>query len=145
MAQWYPWIVLVHLACAIVFVGGAAFEVLILDALHRHFDAATMQRIDEAVMARARRVMPAIVLLLFASGVALFQFHCPDGACTGTRAGALLLTKVGLAITVLGVFVQAVWAGLRGRMDLCRFRRTHRIVLVLMAGIVFLAKTMFWL
>jgi hypothetical protein len=27
----------------------------------------------------------------------------------------------------------------------CRFRYTHRIVLALMAGIVFLAKTMFYL
>jgi hypothetical protein len=30
-------------------------------------------------------------------------------------------------------------------MSVCRFRHTHRIVLALMAGIVFLAKTMFYL
>src|SRR3546814_14116998 len=28
MAAWYPWIVLLHLACAIVFVGAVTFEVL---------------------------------------------------------------------------------------------------------------------
>ena len=30
-------------------------------------------------------------------------------------------------------------------MNACRFRHTHRIVLALMATIVFLAKTMFYL
>jgi hypothetical protein len=30
-------------------------------------------------------------------------------------------------------------------MDVCRFRYTHRMVLGLMVGIVFLAKTMFYL
>ena len=39
----------------------------------------------------------------------------------------------------------AVWAGARGKMNACRFRHTHRIVLALMAAIVFLAKTMFYL
>jgi hypothetical protein len=32
-----------------------------------------------------------------------------------------------------------------GKMDVCRFKHTHRIVLALMVGIVFLAKTMFYL
>jgi hypothetical protein len=34
MSAWYPWIVLLHLACAIVFVGAVAFEVLVVEALH---------------------------------------------------------------------------------------------------------------
>lgn len=144
MAAWYPWIVLVHLACAIVFVGAAVFEVLILDSLHRHFDKATMQRIESAVMDRARRVMPAVVLALFASGALLFRLRCGGTACLGTSMGAMLLAKVALALGVLAVFVQAVWAGWRGRMHACRFRRTHRIVVTLMAGIVILAKTMFY-
>ncbi len=29
MGAWYPWIVLLHLACAIVFVGAVTFEVLV--------------------------------------------------------------------------------------------------------------------
>lgn len=63
----------------------------------------------------------------------------------GTRFGWFLPIKVTLAFTVLGVFVNAAWAGLCGRMSVCRFRRTLRAVLVLMMGIVFLAKTMFYL
>jgi hypothetical protein len=145
MATWYPWILLLHLSCAIVFVGAAAFEVLVLEGLHKRFDAATMAALEQAVMARVRRFMPVVVLLLFASGGVLFDIRCGGIACVGTRFGTFLLIKVTLAFAVLGVFVSAVRAGMRGRMSVCRFRHTHRVVLALMAGIVFLAKTMFYL
>jgi hypothetical protein len=145
MATWYPWILLVHLSCAIVFVGAAAFEVLVLEALHERFEPAVMATIEQAVMARVRRFMPWVVMLLFASGALLFDIRCGGTACVGSRFGWFLLLKVTLAFAVLGVFVNAVWAGMRGRMSVCRFRYTHRIVLALMVGIVFLAKTMFYL
>lgn len=146
VAPYYPWIVLLHLACAIVFVGAAAFEVFALEALHKRFDIATMQQIETAVMARVRRYMPYVVVLLFVSGGLLFDLRCNGIRCIGTtRFGWFLLAKVGLAFGVLGVFVNAVWAGARSRMNACRFRHTHRIVLAMMAAIVFLAKTMFYL
>lgn len=142
MAAWYPWIVLVHLACAIVFVGAVTFEVLVLEGLHRRFDGATMQRIEQAVMARVRGFMPVVVTLLFLSGFVLFDVNCDGFQCIGSRFGNWLLLKVVLAFAVLGVFVGALWASRRGRMDICRFRHTHRVVLALMLGIVFIAKTM---
>ncbi|MGN2254251.1 CopD family copper resistance protein [Frateuria sp. GZRe12] len=145
MAAWYPWILLLHLSCAIVFVGAAAFEVLVLEGLHKRFDATTMANIEQAVMARVRRFMPVVVLLLFLSGGMLFDIRCDGVTCVGTRFGWFLLLKVALAFGVLAVFVNAVWAGAHGRMSVCRFRHTHRVVLALMVGIVFLAKTMFYL
>ncbi len=145
MLAWYPWIVLLHLACAIVFVGAVAFEVIVVESLHRHFDIITMQRIEQAVMARVRRYMPVVVVLLFASGFMLFDIRCDGFACVGSRFGNWLALKVLLAFGVLGVFVNAMWAMRHGKMDVCRFKHTHRIVLALMVGIVFLAKTMFYL
>ena len=112
IAPYYPWIVLVHLACAIVFVGAAAFEVFVLEALHKRFDIATMQQVEAAVMARVRRYMPYVVVLLFVSGGLLFDLRCNGIRCIGTtRFGWFLLLKVVLAFGVLGVFVNAVWAG----------------------------------
>ena len=55
-----------------------------------------------------------------------------------------LTLSMALAFTVLAVFVGAIRAGLRGGMDPCRFRHTHRIVLALMVAIVVLAKLMFY-
>lgn len=145
MADWYPWILLLHLACAIIFVGAVAFEVIVLESLHKHFDLATVQRIEQLVMARVRTYMPVVVLLLFVCGGLLFDIRCGGISCVGSRFGNWLLLKVLLAFGVLGVFVNAMWAMRRGRMDVCRFRHTHRVVLALMVGIVFLAKAMFYL
>jgi len=59
-------------------------------------------------------------------------------ACAIVFAGAV-------TFDVLAVFVDAMWAMRHGRMGVCRFRLAHRIVLGLTIGIVFLAKTMFYL
>ncbi|MDN5780536.1 MAG: hypothetical protein L0H23_00695 [Luteimonas sp.] len=144
MVAWYPLILLLHLSCAIVFVGAVAFEVLVLESLHRQFEHEVMARIEAAVMARVRRFMPFVVALLFLSGFALFDIRCDGVSCLGSRFGWLLSIKVVLAFAVLAVFVSAVRAGMRGTMDPCRFRRTHHVVLCLMAGIVVLAKLMFY-
>lgn len=143
MAAWYPWILLLHLSCAIIFVGAVAFEVLVIEGLHKAFDPATMHRIEQAVMARARRFMPVVVALLFLSGFWLFNFRCNGFACVATPAGKLLLVKVAFAFGVLGVFAQTIWAGRHGKLDVCRFRNTHRIVLAMMVVIVVIAKLMF--
>jgi len=145
MIEWYGWIQLVHLACAIVFAGAVTFEVVILESLHASLGAAEMERIESLILRRARRVMPFAVALLYLSGAAMFEVKCAGGACVGSRFGLMLGLKVLLALGVLGVFLSTMWAALRGRMDPCRFRRTHRSVLVLMIGIVFLAKAMFLL
>ena len=145
MAAWYPWILLLHLSCAIIFVGAVVFEVVVIESLKKHFDIITMQGLEQAVMARVRRFMPFVVVLLFLSGFAVFDIRCDGFQCVGSRFGNWLLLKVVLAFAVLGVFANAMWAMRHGKMDVCRFRYTHRVVLGLMIGIVFLAKTMFYL
>lgn len=89
--------------------------------------------------------MPVVVALLFLAGFYQFYHYCPGFQCVTTPFGYMLIAKVVLAFAVLGVFVATMWAMLHGRMSVCRFRYTHRIVLVLMIGIVFLAKAMFFL
>src|SRR3546814_5142987 len=125
-ATCYPLTLLLHLSFAIVFIGAVAFEVLVLESLHRQFEHDIMARIEAAVMARARRFMPFVVALLFLSGFALFDIRCDGFACIGSRFGWLLSAKVALAFGVLAVFVTAVRAAMRGTMDPCRFRQIGR-------------------
>ncbi|TAM11161.1 MAG: hypothetical protein EPN72_03500 [Nevskiaceae bacterium] len=143
MAAWYPWVVLVHVSCAIVFVGAVVFEVAVLEGLHAKFEPDVMHRIEAAIMERARKFMPVVVVLLFLSGFFLFDYRCNGFACVATTGGKLLLVKVALAFAVLAVFARAIWAGLHGGMDPCRFRNTHRIILAMMVAIVVIAKLMF--
>ena len=143
MASWYPLILLLHLACAIVFVGAVAFEVLVLEGLRRPLGAELLHRVEQAVVARARRFMPWVVVVLFASGAALFDIRCGGFACMGSRFGWMLAAKVMLAFAVLAIFARVAWTAGRG-LGGGGFRHTHRVLLALMAGIVVLAKLMFY-
>lgn len=147
MAAWYPWVDLCTLAWAIVFVfvGAVAFEVIVVESPHKRLDIVIMQRIEQALMARVRTYLPVVVILLFVSGFMPSDVRCDGFACAGSRSGNWLLLKVVRAFGVLDVFVNAIWAMRHGKMDVCRFKFAHRVVLTLMVGIVFLAKAMFYL
>ncbi|HGO8691702.1 TPA: hypothetical protein ACLBBZ_002189, partial [Neisseria meningitidis] len=63
---------IVHLYCAIAFVGGVFFEVLVLSVLHTGRVSREVRReVEKAMSYRAVRVMPFVVGLLFASGIVM--------------------------------------------------------------------------
>lgn len=146
MAHYYGLFVTVHLLCAITFVGAVFFEVLVIEPLEKRLPPGLGAQLAEAIPAHVRKFMPVIVALLFLTGGAMYWIHYstrPD--FFSSRFGVLLTIKMTLAFAVLGVFVTAIRASIRGTMDLCRFRYTHRIVAGLMLAIVLLAKAMFYL
>lgn len=144
MGQYYGLFLTIHLLCAITFVGAVFFEVLVIEPLEKILPDG--EKLAEAIPAQVRKFMPVIVALLFLSGGAMFWVHYssrPD--FFHSRFGILLTIKMGLAFAVLGVFVSAIRASIKGTMNPCRFRYTHRVVAGLMLAIVLLAKGMFYL
>lgn len=146
MASYYGLLVTIHLLCAIIFVGAVFFEVMVVEPLERRLPPGIGEQIATEIPRRVRTFMPFVVVLLYLTGGAMFWVHYssrPD--FFHSRFGVLLTIKMTLAFAVLGVFVTAVRASIKGKMDLCRFRYTHRVVAALMLGIVLLAKGMFYL
>ena len=146
MVSYYGLFVTVHLLCALVFVGAVFFEMLVIEPVEKKLPPEAAHQITEAIPRRVRTFMPVVVTLLYLSGAAMFWVRfslTPD--FFHTKFGLLLTTKILLAFGVLGIFVSAMRAAIRGTMDPCRFRYTHRIVGALMIGIVLLAKGMFYL
>ncbi|WP_221033026.1 CopD family copper resistance protein [Actomonas aquatica] len=146
MAYYYGLFVTVHLLCAITFAGAVFFEVLVIEPLEKKLPPGLGAQLAEAIPGHVRKFMPVIVGLLFLTGGAMYWIHYstrPD--FFSSRFGILLTIKMTLAFAVLGVFVTAIRASIKGTMDLCRFRYTHRIVAGLMLAIVLLAKGMFYL
>lgn len=144
MGHYYGLFLTIHLLCAITFVGAVFFEVLVIEPLEKILPDG--EKLAEAIPVQVRKFMPVVVALLFLSGGAMFwvQYSSrPD--FFHTRFGILLTIKMGLAFTVLGVFVSAIRASIKGTMNPCRFRYTHRVVAGLMLAIVLLAKGMFYL
>jgi hypothetical protein len=146
MSSYYGLFLVIHLLCAITFIGAVFFEVLVIEPLEKKLPPAMAEMLAVEIPRRVRRFMPVVVALLFITGGCMYwvQYQLrPD--FIHSRFGILLTIKVGLAFIVLGIFVSAIRASFKGTMDLCRFRHTHRVVAVIMLAIVLLAKGMYYL
>lgn len=137
---------IVHLLCAVIFVGGILFEALVLSVLHsKAVSRAARQEVEHAISHRATRVMPVVVALLFASGLVMLHRHAavlwqPFAHSFHTQ----LALKIVLAISVLAHFVFAVYKMKRHTLTKAWSRYIHIAVAMQVICIVLLAKTMFY-
>lgn len=138
---------IVHLFCAIFFVGGVFFEAAVLSVLHSgRVSREARQEAEKAIATRAVRVMPWVVLGVFVSGFAMvYERYLPALAMPFVSSFALLLMiKIILAFSILAHFVIAVCKMRRQMMTVAWSKYIHRAVLAHMIVIVLLAKLMFY-
>lgn len=141
----YPYVVIVHLFCAISFIGVVFFEVFILEGMRPHLEHATMEAVEAGLVRRARQIMPFVVGLLFISGTYLaHEQFAASGLSWSNSLSVLLSIKIALALSVLVHFVSAMRASAAGCMSSDRFRLTHISVFIHMVLIVILAKSIFF-
>lgn len=142
----YGVLLILHLFAAIMFVGTVFFEVLILEGARRHVPPRAMKAVEIGIGRRATRVMPAIILILYGSGITMAWNYRALLAHPLQGSFALLLTiKISLALSVLGHFITAMALRRSGRLVGRVFQRIHVSLFVHMLGIVLLAKLMFHL
>ncbi|MCP5367529.1 MAG: hypothetical protein H6907_00825 [Hyphomicrobiales bacterium] len=138
-------LLIVHLLCATLFFGIVAFEVLILEGIRPFLPAATMTLVEQGIHTRGRKVMPWVVGLLFASGIAMavLHFDAMDWKVWHTSFGVLLTVKIALALSVLVHFLLALKHSICGSMTSKRFKYTHLSVFAHMVAILVLAKSLY--
>jgi|SRR6185312_15561516 len=135
----------IHLLSAITFGGVVIFEVLILESLHGRLSKEVMMEIESGIIRRARLFMPAVIVLLYATGILMLQAHFPDlSTMPESSFGRLLIVKVALAGIVLVCFISAMTLHFLGKMNPVVFKAIHLIVFTCIIGIVVLAKAMFY-
>lgn len=134
-----------HLLAAIAFAGTVFFEVVMLERVRRHLPRDTMREVERAIGHRAVRVMPWVLLVLFATGFTLaWQYRPVLAQPLQSHLGLLLSIKILLALSVLGHFATAMLWRRQGRLDGRRSRRLHLSVFCHVLLIVVLAKAMFF-
>lgn len=146
MQALYPFLLTLHLFCALIFVGAVFFEVLILEGIRKQLSPRFMDALELAIGRRARKFMPFVIVFLFASGIGMvwlrygeFFWHPLTHAF-----GLLLDIKILLAVSVLCHFLTAMYLITTGKMNSVYFKRIHYSVFTHMLGIVVLAKAMFY-
>jgi len=167
----YDHIVLLHLICAIFFLGAITTEVLVLAPLHKHMPIENFRRIEFLMFRQIRRTYPLFLLPLYGSGIWMYSVHLSDaGGLSGllsTTFGILLTLKLGLALGLLTIFASApfVFMPLAARGQsfgrklkhffivtgnetdflISRFDGVHYLAFGLGVSIVILAKAMYFL
>lgn len=146
MSTLYPYAHIIHLFCAIAFVGGVIFEALILSAIHSKDVSREARKEAESVIGRrAVRVMPWIVLGVFTSGLVMAHRYAELLRQPFASAFAIqLFCKIILAFGILCHFIVAVYKIRTQTLTLAWSKYIHRAVLTQMLLIVLLAKTMFY-
>lgn len=140
----YYVILVLHLLCAFVFVGTVFFEVLVLHSVRRSVSPDAMDEVERAIGDRARRLMPWVLALLYAAGIALaWQYRALLVHPLRSAFGVLLCIKIALAISVFAHFGFAMRLGRHGRLRGRTSRRLHLSVFVHVVAIVLMAKALF--
>lgn len=142
----YAAIHVIHLLCAIAFIGVVFFEVLILEGVRQNLLPDVMTQVEEGLVKRAKKIMPWVVGTIFVTGAGL-AYHHMDSLSRPLESsfGLMLLLKIALALSVLVHFVTAIRAATNGCMESGRFKNTHLSVAIHMFFIVLLAKGMFYI
>lgn len=137
---------IVHLFCAVAFVGGVFFEMLVLSAIHgKQVSHQARKEVEQAISRRAVRVMPWIIIGLFASGLVMAHRYAAVFSNPLASSFSMQLSlKVLLAFSVLLHFVVAVSKMRRGTLTVAWSKYIHRAVFGHVLLIVLLAKTMFY-
>lgn len=138
---------IIHLYCAIAFVGGVFFEMLVLSVMHTgRVSREARREVERAMSHRAVWVMPPVVITLFITGLVMaFNRYIPAlSHPLGSSFGIMLSLKILLAFSVLVHFAIAVVKMARHTLTVAWSKYIHAVVLSHMLLIVFLAKGMFY-
>jgi hypothetical protein len=138
-------LVTLHLFAAIMFVGTVFFEVLILEGIRKPVGREVMRTIELAIGQRARRLMPFVMLVLYAAGASMaWQYRSALSQPFASNFALLLWIKIVLALSVLAHFITALTLSGTGKLKSRHFQFIHLSVFCHVVLIVLLAKAMFY-
>ena len=144
MQNLYPYAQIVHLFCAIIFVGYLFFDVIILRAASKKMPPELAQKAKQAIGSVAVKIMPICVLLLVLTGGIMMSNW------VGSKAGGYFETNLQIAFMIKFCLAMVIVAAVIVNLS-CKFifkrpsplGNIHAIALTLGVAIVLLAKVMF--
>lgn len=141
----YPYMLTLHLLCAIIFLGFIFTDVVLLSPLRKLLGDEMADKIFNIISSRGIKIMPFCLLLLVLSGGAMISRYV--GGMQGffdTPLQILLMIKVALALCIVCMVVVSLsckFLGLKNPLA----KNIHKIALILGFFIVVLAKMAFYM
>ena len=144
MQNLYPYAQIVHLFCAIIFVGYLFFDVIIFKAACKKMPPELAQKAKQAIGSVAVKIMPICLLLLVLTGGIMMS------NLVGSKVGGYFETNLQIAFMIKFCLAMVIVAAVIVNLS-CKFifkrpsplGNIHPIALTLAVIIVLLAKVMF--
>ena len=140
----YTLILIIHLLCAIIFIGFVFADVIVLPAMKKVLNEKEHQNVVNAISGRARKIFPLAVLTLILTGGFMFSKYInSEAGMFNSSLQILLLIKFVLAMIIAGGIVYSLSCKFLKKAPNPIMKHFHKFVLVVGVCIVVLAKLMF--
>ena len=140
----YPIALIIHLICAIFFIGYVFTDVVVFAAIKQVLDEETEAKVKERISKRARKIFPLSVLMIVLSGGFMFSKYInSENGIFETNLQVALLIKVLLAFIIVSGIIYSLSRKFLNKKPHPIMAHFHNIVLFLGLVIVVLAKLMF--
>lgn len=146
MQALYPTLLIIHLLCAIIFLGYIFFDVVIFPNVKKIFGQEIATKASKAIQGRGTKIMPLCILGLFITGGMMLSSHIGgDMGIFQTNFQKLLLLKVLLALFIVALVIFSLSCKFIFKIHNPIGNFIHPIALILGFFIVVLAKLMYFI
>lgn len=141
----YPFILIIHLICAIIFLGYLFFDIAIFPNIKKMFTEEVSSKASKAISQRGSKIMPLCVLLLLITGGMMMSNYINSSlGFFNSNLQKLLVLKICLALMIaMMIGISLTYAFVLKKPSPIR-KIIHPIAIILGFIIVILAKTMFF-
>lgn len=141
----YPLFLVIHLICAIIFVGYLFFDCIIYPNVKKMLGDEINNKVSNAIAKRGRKIMPICVLLLLITGsIMVTRWIGSEIGFFDTHLQQLLLIKIGLACAIFVMVAISLSCAFVFKCKNPLAKIIHPLALFLAFFIVVLAKIMFY-
>lgn len=141
----YNLALILHLLCAIAFIGFVFADVIILPVMQKVLKEEDLQKVKQVISNRARKIFPLSLLLLVLTGGFMFSKYINSNVgFFETQMQELLWVKFALAMLIVSGVVYSLSCKVLKKQPASIMVHFHKFVLVLGLIIVILAKVMFF-
>ena len=140
----YTLALIIHLFCAIIFIGFVFADVMVLPVMKKVLDTDTLQKVKTTISNRARSIFPPSVLILILSGgFMLSKYINSEVGFFNSPLQQLLVFKTLLASIIVAGIVYSLTCKFFKKQPATFMQHFHPFVLTVGIFIVILAKIMF--
>lgn len=142
----YPYAQIVHLFCAIIFIGYLFFDVIVMRFVSKHLDKDTFNRVSTSIEGRITKFMPFVVLTLFLSGGMMASSYIGlEAGFFTTTFQKIFMIKILLASCIFALVIMSLSFHfiLKKPNPIGKYIGIHTLVFTIGVGVTLLAKIMF--